>query len=307
MTQFIRKRYPVGLQTFSELREKNYLYIDKTAYVYEMAHALKYYICVLTTVLFLTPMVFAQQQDSIRILYIGNSYTYYHDLPQMVQSIVANIAQDFRMEISYKAYTPGGCTFKRHLQQPEEMAAIREGHWDYVVLQEQSSLPAMPTEVVQHETYPYARQLDSLVHVHNPQARVIFYMTWGHKDGCQETPDGYPLISTYQGMQTRLITSYLEMTYQNDAWCAPVGMVWQRVRKERPYQTLYWPDRSHPSVLGTYIAANTIFTTFFQKPYQTTFTAGLDTELAEYVQQTVQEIVLKNRNLLNLPSSTLNK
>ena len=39
MTQFTRKRYPVGLQTFSELREKNYVYIDKTAYVYEMAHA----------------------------------------------------------------------------------------------------------------------------------------------------------------------------------------------------------------------------------------------------------------------------
>ena len=39
MTQFTRKRYPVGLQTSSELREKNYVYIDKTAYVYEMAHA----------------------------------------------------------------------------------------------------------------------------------------------------------------------------------------------------------------------------------------------------------------------------
>ena len=39
MAQLTRKRYPVGLQTFSELREKNYVYIDKTAYVYEMAHA----------------------------------------------------------------------------------------------------------------------------------------------------------------------------------------------------------------------------------------------------------------------------
>lgn len=39
MAQLTRKRYPVGLQTFSELREKNYVYIDKTTYVYEMAHA----------------------------------------------------------------------------------------------------------------------------------------------------------------------------------------------------------------------------------------------------------------------------
>ena len=35
-------------------------------------------------------------------------------------------------------------------------------------------------------------------------------------------------------MQERLITSYLEMAYDNDAWCAPVGMAWRRVRAERP-------------------------------------------------------------------------
>ena len=33
------RRYPVGIQTFSELRRLGYLYIDKTAYVYRMAYA----------------------------------------------------------------------------------------------------------------------------------------------------------------------------------------------------------------------------------------------------------------------------
>lgn len=33
------RRYPVGIQTFSELRNSGYLYIDKTAYVYRMAYA----------------------------------------------------------------------------------------------------------------------------------------------------------------------------------------------------------------------------------------------------------------------------
>lgn len=35
----LRKLYPIGIQTFSEIREGNYLYIDKTAYVYRMTHA----------------------------------------------------------------------------------------------------------------------------------------------------------------------------------------------------------------------------------------------------------------------------
>lgn len=238
--------------------------------------------------------------DSLRILYIGNSYTYYHDLPKMVHDIAANIALDFRLKIIYKAFTPGGCTLKKHLKQADELEAIKEGIWDYVILQEQSVAPARSTDVVLRETYPYAHQLDSLVHVYNPQARVVFYMTWGHKDGCQEPHEGYPLISTYQGMQDRLIVSYLEMAYKNNAWCAPVGIVWKRVRAERPYCSLYWPDCSHPSVIGTYLAANTIFATIFQKNYQTTFTAGLESELAEYIQQVAQQTVLNNKVLLNL-------
>ncbi|KXT47970.1 hypothetical protein HMPREF2532_01864, partial [Bacteroides ovatus] len=33
------QRYPIGIQTFSEIREGNYLYIDKTEYVYRMTHS----------------------------------------------------------------------------------------------------------------------------------------------------------------------------------------------------------------------------------------------------------------------------
>ena len=38
MTQPVLKKYPVGIQTFSKIREGNYLYIDKTEYVYRMTH-----------------------------------------------------------------------------------------------------------------------------------------------------------------------------------------------------------------------------------------------------------------------------
>ena len=39
MEQPVLKFYPVGIQTFSELRERNYVYIDKTEYVYRMTHS----------------------------------------------------------------------------------------------------------------------------------------------------------------------------------------------------------------------------------------------------------------------------
>ena len=34
-----RKRYPIGIQTFSEIRRGDYLYVDKTEYVYRMTHS----------------------------------------------------------------------------------------------------------------------------------------------------------------------------------------------------------------------------------------------------------------------------
>jgi len=36
------KRLPTGIQTFSEIREGNYIYVDKTALVYRLTHDHKY-------------------------------------------------------------------------------------------------------------------------------------------------------------------------------------------------------------------------------------------------------------------------
>jgi hypothetical protein len=101
-------------------------------------------------------------------------------------------------------------------------------------------------------------------------------------------------------MQERIKTTYLEMTYRNNATCAPVGMAWQRVREERADYQLYNQDLSHPSPLGTYLAANVIYTTLFPAQYQTSYTAGFETEKAEYIQQVAQESVLENKKVINI-------
>lgn len=38
------KFYPVGIQTFSEIITKNYLYVDKTGYIHQMTHSGKKYL-----------------------------------------------------------------------------------------------------------------------------------------------------------------------------------------------------------------------------------------------------------------------
>ncbi|CAK7074564.1 MAG: hypothetical protein PARBB_03536 [Parabacteroides distasonis] len=39
-----RRLYPIGIQTFSKLREGNYVYVDKTELVYRMTHGASSYI-----------------------------------------------------------------------------------------------------------------------------------------------------------------------------------------------------------------------------------------------------------------------
>lgn len=234
--------------------------------------------------------------DSLRLLFIGNSYTFFNDLPQMVY----DIAKSKNKKLSVKSVTKGGERLSGHLKNKKLRDMLTTQKWDFVVLQEQSSTPAKQTEVVIAESYPAAKSLDSLIHVGSPEAKTIFYMTWGHKYGTTHKIDNYPLAYTYEGMQERIKTSYLEMTYLTNARCAPVGMAWQLVRQQRPDYQLYKADCSHPSKLGSYLAANVIYTTIFCRPYQTDYTAGFDSDVAEYLQQVAQRCVLDNKSVLNI-------
>ena len=59
-------------------------------------------------------------------------------------------------------------------------------------------------------------------------------------------------------------------------------------------------DCFHPGPLGSYLAANVIFTTIYGKPYQTDCTLGFPAEQAEYIQRVAQQTVLENLTLLNI-------
>ena len=238
----------------------------------------------------------AQTTDSLRVLLIGNSFTHWNKMPDMLREIV----KTKKKPLEVVAMTKGGERFSGHLKNPKIVDALSNQHWDYVVLQEQSSAPAMPTAQVIKDVYPAAKSLDSLAHVGSPNVQVIFYMTWGHKYGSFYKMDNYPISMTYEGMFERLKTSYLEMTYDNGAICAPVGMAWDRVRKEKPDWQLYKQDCFHPSELGSYLIAHVLYTTIFQQRYQSSYNAGLPSEQAEYIQRIAQETVLNNKKLLNI-------
>jgi hypothetical protein len=230
--------------------------------------------------------VFSQNTS---ILFIGNSYTYVNDLPQLVKDIALSKGDSVTTDMS----APGGYTFQNHTAYATTLTKINSGIFDFVVLQEQSQLPSFPPSQVVSDVYPYAHQLDSMVHKANSCATTVFYMTWGRKYGDASNCSAYPPICTYSGMQERLRESYLAMADSNSSLVAPAGMAWNTSWSTDSSINLWQSDNSHPSLEGSYLTACTMYATIFRKsPVGAFIPTLLDSTTASFLQDVAMHTVL---------------
>ena len=161
----------------------------------------------------------SQAQDTKRVLFVGNSYTYVNNLPLILSNLFLAGGDTLEWEQS----TPGGATLEGHSTNNSTLSWIAQGTWDHVVLQGQSQRPSFPPSQVANQVYPYAKILCDSIYAANPCTEPIFYMTWGRKNGDQQNCQFYPPLCTYEGMQLRLRTSYLQMAVDNNCTVAPGG------------------------------------------------------------------------------------
>lgn len=229
--------------------------------------------------------IFAQQKKSI--LFIGNSYVAVNNLPQTT----ALIALSLNDTLVVNSYTPGGYTFQLHSIDINAISAINSMQWDFVALQEQSQRPAFPQSQVEQEVFPYAKTLDSLIHVNNACTKTLFYMTWGRKNGDASNCAFWPPICSYTGMDDLLRQRYEYMADSNQAACAPVGAVWRYIRTHYTSVNLYQTDESHPTLEGTFAAAcafNTII--FHRDPMLISYNNGIAPTIADSIKMAVKAV-----------------
>lgn len=224
-------------------------------------------------------------QDSLSVLFIGNSYTYVNDLPQVTRQL----AESMGKQLTVGSKTNGGYTFQAHWNDPQTYVAMNQQSWDVVVLQGQSQEPSFPYEQVNSATIPFARRLSDSVYARNACSEVLYYMTWGRENGDPQ----WDSISTFEGMNRRLYDTYMRMADSSDAMVAAVGGVWKYMRDTHPDVQLYAGDGSHPSMAGTYLAACTFFTSLFRESVTgATYVAGLDAQTAGWIQHAADLVVL---------------
>ncbi|MFZ9028849.1 MAG: PKD domain-containing protein [Crocinitomicaceae bacterium] len=224
-------------------------------------------------------------QDSVSVLFIGNSYTSANNLPSIINSIAVSKGK----EISYDTQLQGGATLQTHASNAATYTKIKSKKWDYVVIQAQSQEPSFPDTQVDTQTIPYAIQLADSVRANNFCTSVLFFMTWGRENG---DPQWAP-ISTYEGMQMRLRNAYVRMKDSVQGSVAPVGMAWWDVRDNAPTIQMYTADGSHPNYAGSYLTACTFYAALFEDtPIGATFLGSLDAITAAQLQSSASVATL---------------
>ena len=195
-------------------------------------------VLVISTFLFLgfanAPSFAQYEKDTLKVLFVGNSYTYFENLPQ----IVSIISDSTKIKLITKKSTIGGAKLREHWLgerglKTQEM--IKNGNFDIVVLQGYS----MGTIDEPDSVLKYSGLLCDLIKENN--AKPYFYLTWAREK-----------VPQYQETINKV---YLEVATKNDATIVPVGKAWALAKQLRPNIELYNPDGSHPSKLGTFLTS----------------------------------------------------
>ncbi len=208
---------------------------------------------VLSLAVLLTVVSATGQERPLRVLFVGNSYTYVNNLPGVLKELAESKGK--KLETGLASF--GGATLQAHLQDDQTPGKIRSRKWDYVVLQEQSLLGSVlmvngRSRVGDPENFhTHARLIDE--EIKKAGAKTMFFLTWGRKG------------SDFEIQQKALTYAYMTIAEELKAEVAPVGLAWRRVDQAEAGLNLYQSDGSHPNPFGTYAAACVFYAALFDE------------------------------------------
>jgi hypothetical protein len=223
-------------------------------------------------------------------LWVGNSFFYYNN---SMHGHVANLARAADVKSGYRGvsvtisgsgldwhdmesyFRPNAIGRYSFVADNQIVFNTPSKRFDAVIMMDCSQCPIHPQLTsVFHE---YARKQSEIVVKHG--ARPILFMSWAYKD----KPE----------MTAQLAEQYTIAGNANDALVIPAGLAFAKAIADRPGIELYQSDKRHPSLPGTYLAACTAYAALTKSsPIGNTYTAGLDPELAGFLQATAWKTVL---------------
>ena len=171
------------------------------------------------------------------ILFVGNSLTYFNDMPDIVAAISLGAEDDPPMRVGMVAF--GGFSLEDHWNQGDALDAIDSGEWDVVVLQQgPSTLPASREHLVE-----WAGRFAERIRAAG--AEPALYSVW-------------PTDGTEAGYDATL-ASYEAAAEAVDGMLIPAGEAWRAARARDSTLNFTLVDGFHPSLLGSVVVAYAVW------------------------------------------------
>lgn len=196
--------------------------------------------------------------DTVKILFVGNSFTRYRkggencSVPKQLKELAKITGKKIKADCVTNGgakllyYTGRSAKYKTYYQQL--VTKLLEENWDYVVLQDQSVMPAFSADT---EMASAIASLQKLTGKLCPQAKLLLYMTHAYEFAGDAE---YAPLHTGE-LQQRVGAAYLHIGSEYGIDVVPVGMQFRRATKLYPDQKFLSGDGKHPSKLGYFVAA----------------------------------------------------
>lgn len=200
-----------------------------------------------------------------KVLLIGNSHTFYHQLPSMVQEILASKSSSESVII--ESSTRGGFKLQDHAEREETAQQIKSANWDFVVLQENATTASVNRSRAAFAINPFAEDLKAKIVDNNSETKIILYMTHAYDDGAVEC-ESDPVTCSRELMQEEIRRNYIELGDLLSAEVAPAGIMWKIILSNDLALELWDLDKIHPSKQGSLVSAATLAATISKNRLQ---------------------------------------
>ncbi|MEQ1730772.1 MAG: SGNH/GDSL hydrolase family protein [Vicinamibacterales bacterium] len=184
----------------------------------------------------------------LQVLFIGNSFTFFNTLPDVVAGIAKSLPKGPAIEPTM--FATGGMTLQWFWAAGKAAAEIDSRKWDYVILQEQSALGA-GTEVGNGSLSPpgiFHQSVRNFVpRIRMDGATPLLLMTWARRSRPTD--------------QALLTDAYDSIGHELGVTVSPAGIAWQEAHRLWPDLDMHVADGSHPNPTGTYLTACVLYAT----------------------------------------------
>ena len=236
------------------------------------------------------------QNNSKKILFIGNSITYFNDMPNLFKEISNSKGKNVIVD----SHTPGGTGFVDHVDNPTVYGLFKNNTWDAVVLQPGSGESAGATSSVNVSIIRGKKMMDS-IQKYSPCAKVFLY----------QIPYGVPTstaYNTYFSVQTRIRDSVTKMADGLRVPFVPAGEC-TRMHYAAQQDLLLHSSFGdiHPNLNGSYLVAAAMFATIFQENVSgSNYFGGVSAVNAQNFLSIADDVVLPNKPNWRINTFNLN-